>query len=179
VSLDYVDITSRITALESEKESLLRLLDYADSVSDIIEIQDQLSDVQYRLDSYNSKKLLLEGRVSYSTVKISAREERNIEHPIAMAFDVNFKEEMVDGIESAVEVFVKIIAAIPVIIILSAFLLLFIWVWRQVWHRIFKRNAGRIRYVLTPVSEQAEPSPEKKHKPFEKNDKPEAQQLDK
>lgn len=158
VSLDYVDIKSRISALETEKDNLTRLLDQADQVSDIIEIEEQLSDVQYRLDSYNSQKLILEGRVSYSTVSIRAREDRTVAHPVASAFSVNFKEEMLDGLSSAVDTLVGIITAIPVIAIVSAFVMLFIWIWRKAWNRVFKRKGGRIRYVLTPVSEAVEES---------------------
>ena len=46
VSLDYVDTKAHISALETERDNLLRLQKTTDSVSDLIEIEDRLSSVQ-------------------------------------------------------------------------------------------------------------------------------------
>lgn len=150
VSLEYVDINAHIDALENEKDNLNRLLEQSENVSDIIEIEDRLSNVQYQLDSVNGRKRLLEGRVSYSTININVHEERNVEHPIAMAFEINFTEQLVEGIENAVSVFVGILTSIPVIVIITAFVLLFIWVIRKIWRKIFKKDTY-IRYMFVPV----------------------------
>lgn len=150
VSLEYVDINAHIDALENEKDNLLRLLDQSENVSDIIEIEDRLSNVQYQLDSVNGQKRLLEGRVSYSTININVHEERNVENPIAMAFEINFAEEIISGIENAVSVFVGILTSIPVIIIITAFVLLFIWIVRKIWRKMFKKG-NNIRYMIVPV----------------------------
>ena len=167
VSLEYVDVEAHIKALEDEKASLERLMDSAETVEDIIDIQDRLSSVQAQLDSYNGQKRLLEGRVSYSTVNLDAYEERNVEHPIRKAFEVNFKERALEGIESAVEVFVGIIAAIPVIIIVTGFAILFIWLLRKIWRKVFKTDKHHIRYMWMPV----EVTPEAKQQtPVKKDD---------
>lgn len=150
LSLSYADIKAHISALENEKKNLQRLMDQTESVSEIIEIEDRLSSVQYNLDSINEQKRLLEGRVSYSSVNINAHEERNIEHPIAMAFEINFAEEFISSIEEAVSVLVGIITSIPVIIIVTAFVLLFIWILRKIWRKIFKKDK-KIKYMLVPV----------------------------
>lgn len=155
LSLNYADIKAHISALENEKANLQRLMDQTESVSEIIEIEDRLSNVQYNLDSINEQKRLLEGRVSYSSVNLNAHEERNVEHPIAMAFEINFAEEFVDSIEDAVSVLVGIITSIPVIIIVTAFALLFIWILRKIWRRIFKKDK-RIKYMLVPVGIEQE-----------------------
>ncbi len=150
VSLDYVDTKAHISALETERDNLLRLQKDTGNVSDLIEIEDRLSSVQAELDSYNGRKRLLEGRVEYSAVNLRAKEERNIEHPIRKAFSVNFKEKMIDGMETSVQVFVGIITSIPVIIIIAAFGILFIWFLKKVWKKVFKKD-GRVKYLLMPV----------------------------
>ena len=49
VTLQYVDTQAHVTALRTEEESLLRLLEQAESVEDIISIQDRLSGVRYEI----------------------------------------------------------------------------------------------------------------------------------
>ena len=150
ISLQYVDNNARLESLKTEKENLLRLMDETKAVSDIIEIEDRLSEVQYQLDSAEQQKLFMEGRVSYSEVNLTAHEERNVAHPVRKIFEVNFGEKFVDGMSAAVVVFTTILFAIPAIIIIMAFVLLFIWILRHAWIRIFKKKNG-IRYALMPV----------------------------
>ena len=126
VSLEYVDIQAHLTALENERNNLNRLQDMAVSLSEILDIQDRLSSVQAQLDSYERQRLLLQGRVKYSKVKLTARQERNIEHPIRQIFDVQFGKKLIDGLSAAFEVFVDIVVAIPVIIVITFFIILFI-----------------------------------------------------
>ena len=92
----------------------------------------------------------MEGRVEYSEVNLTAHEERNVEHPIQKAFEINFREKALEGIENAVQIFVGIITAIPAIIIITAFVILFIWLLKQILVKIFRRKDG-VRYMLMPV----------------------------
>ena len=164
ISLDYVDTKAHISALEAEKTNLERLLEGTENVSEIIEIEDRLATVQADLDSYNGQKRLLEGRVDYSTIHLQAREERNIDHPIRKAFEINFAKEMVEGIERSAQTFVAIITGIPVFIVILFFASIFIWIIRKIWKKIFKTDKG-IKYVLMPVAMSKEgkvPRPSRK-----------------
>ena len=154
VSLEYVDVEAHINALEQERDHLQSLLDSAANVTEIMEIADRLTSVQAQLDSYTSQKKLLENRVTYSTVKLNACENREVDHPIRAAFNVQFKEVMLEGLENAVNVFVGIIAAIPVIIIITAFVVLFIWILRKILPKIFKKkhNKYSYKYMFMPVA---------------------------
>ena len=143
VSLDYVDVEAHLSTLEKEVERLEELLSQATELSDILEIEDRIYNVQAQLDSYKGQKRLLEGRVSYSTVYLNAREERNVDHPVRQAFSVNFREELVDGLESAVNALVKIVVSIPLIAVLTAFATLFLWIGRKIWKRIFKKDTSK------------------------------------
>ena len=150
ISLQYVDNEARLSTLKTEKENLLKLMDSTTQVSDIIEIENRLSDIQYELDSAEQQKRLMEGRVEYSEVNLTAHEERNVEHPIQKAFEINFREKALEGIENAVQIFVGIITAIPAIIIITAFAVLFIWLLKLILTKIFRRKDG-VRYMLMPV----------------------------
>ena len=55
VTLTYVDLQSHRDALRTEQERLLQLLEQAESVEDIITIEQRLSDVRYQLESMESQ----------------------------------------------------------------------------------------------------------------------------
>lgn len=55
VTLSYVDTESHLKALRTEQETLLTLLEKAESVEDLITIQSRLSEVRYEIESYESR----------------------------------------------------------------------------------------------------------------------------
>lgn len=74
VTLQYVDLQSHLKALRIEEESLLSLLEKADKLSDLFEIQARLTEVRYQLESYESQLRVMDNQVTYSTVNLSVRE---------------------------------------------------------------------------------------------------------
>lgn len=68
VTLQYVDTESRVKALEVEQERLLELLEQAETMADLLEIEARLTDVRYELESYASQLRALENKVDYATV---------------------------------------------------------------------------------------------------------------
>lgn len=74
VTLTYVDLESRIKALESERDALLALLEKADSTSSILSIRSQLNDVIYQYESATAQLRALSEQVDYSTVEMRISE---------------------------------------------------------------------------------------------------------
>ncbi|MCC8017089.1 MAG: DUF4349 domain-containing protein [Lachnospiraceae bacterium] len=68
VTLTYVDLESHLTALRTEQETLLTMLEAAETIEDIIAIQSQLTDVRYEIESYESQLRVYDNKVNYSTV---------------------------------------------------------------------------------------------------------------
>ena len=68
VTLTYVDLQSYRDALQTEQERLLQLLEQAESIEDIITIEQRLSDVRYQLESMESQLRSYDNQVDYSTV---------------------------------------------------------------------------------------------------------------
>ena len=62
------NLQSHRDALRTEQERLLQLLEQAESVEDIITIEQRLSDVRYQLESMESQLRSYDNRVDYSTV---------------------------------------------------------------------------------------------------------------
>ena len=78
VTLTYTDVQSHIDALKTEQETLMRLMEEADQLEDVLSIQSYLTDVRYELDSYESQMRVLENRVSYSTITVDIDEVERV-----------------------------------------------------------------------------------------------------
>ncbi len=74
VTLQYVDTESHIEALETEQARLLELMEQAESMEDILSIENRLSQIRYELQSYESTLRTYDNQVNYSTVSVSVDE---------------------------------------------------------------------------------------------------------
>lgn len=74
VTLQYVDTESHIAALKTEQESLMKMLEQADSIETILAVQNQLTQVRYELESYESQKKTYDNAVAYSTIQVYVQE---------------------------------------------------------------------------------------------------------
>jgi len=74
VTLQYVDLESKKKALLTEEESLLKILESANTVEDIITVQDRLSQVRYELENMESQLRTYDNQVDYSTVNLDVLE---------------------------------------------------------------------------------------------------------
>ena len=74
VTLTYVGIQSRITALETEQARLLELLAQAENMEDLLLIEARLTEVQSELENYTSQKRVLDNKIDYSTIYLDLEE---------------------------------------------------------------------------------------------------------
>ncbi|MCM1184779.1 MAG: DUF4349 domain-containing protein [Roseburia sp.] len=74
VTLSYVDLESHKKMLQKEQERLLELLDRAETIEDIIQLESRLTDVQYQLESMESQLRTYDNLIDYSTVYLSITE---------------------------------------------------------------------------------------------------------
>ncbi len=77
VTLEYVDVESRLKALETEKQSLEQLLSSSAKLSDIITVRDRLTEVIAEIESYKSRLRTLDNLVDYTTITLNVSE---VEH---------------------------------------------------------------------------------------------------
>ncbi len=81
VTLQYVDLDSHKKALLTEQERLLALMEQAESVEDIISIEERLSEVRYQIESMESQLRTYDNKIDYSTVYLSIEEVRKYSPP--------------------------------------------------------------------------------------------------
>ncbi len=85
VTLEYVDMESHKRMLQEEQDRLLSFLEEADTVEEIISLEDRLTSVKYQIDSMESQIRTYDNKVDYSTVTIDVTEVVDytevVEHP--------------------------------------------------------------------------------------------------
>ena len=107
VTLNYVATESRVAALQAEESRLLELMEKAETMSDLLEIEKRLTEVRSDLESTTSQLRVLANKVSYATVYLDLQqvevytevEEPTVWERITGGFSENLKdigEDLVD-----------------------------------------------------------------------------------
>lgn len=121
VTLTYVDTESRVKALETERDRLLELMEQAQNMSELLEIESRLTDVRYQLESVASQLKTLENQVSYATVHLNISEVQEYTPVAEKTTWQRIAEGFVDSLEGiwegAVELFVWLLANSPYLVI--------------------------------------------------------------
>ena len=74
ITLKYTDTASHITALKTEQQRLLELLEQAESMEDILAIESKLTDIRYEMEYYQSMKNQYDNQISYATIHLDVSE---------------------------------------------------------------------------------------------------------
>ena len=98
VTLEYVDTQSRIDSLRTEQKTLMELLEKAEDIDTVLAIQNQLTEVRYELQSYESRLKVMENQVTYSTFYINIYEVQRVTVPEESSFFTKLKERFVNSL---------------------------------------------------------------------------------
>ncbi|MCD7981377.1 MAG: DUF4349 domain-containing protein [Clostridiales bacterium] len=143
VTLTYVDMESHLTALRTEQESLLAMMEQADSVESIIAIQSQLTEVRYEIESYESQLRVYDNRVNYSTVYLSIDEVERETSAAAVTFGESVRTRFSDNVYRVGQGFknfaIGFLGALPFIIVVVVIAAILIVIGRFVLKRRKKR----------------------------------------
>lgn len=118
VTLRYVAIQSRISALETEQTRLLELLAKAETTRDLLEIEERLTEVRTELEEITSQLRVMDNQVNYGTVNLSVSEVKEytvVEEPetVWQRIGTGFKQSLKSVGNGFTEIFVFIVANLP------------------------------------------------------------------
>lgn len=135
VTLDYVDLQSRIEAYKTERTTLTGLLEKAESLEDVLKIQERLSEVNYQIETYTSQMRVLENRVGYSTVTLDIQEvERVTEEKPSLGSRI--KNTFLDNVDELVDwmsdFVVNFIGGLPIILPVAVVIVVAILILRKI-----------------------------------------------
>lgn len=112
VTSDYIDLQARIDSLENQRDRLNELAAGAETTADLLEIENQLSNVQYQLESYTQQMRALSGQITYSTVDISLREVASL-----TPSGTTFPERLADAFRGGWNGFVLFVQGIVLVLV--------------------------------------------------------------
>ena len=74
ITTQYIDTQSRLEALKEQEQRLLTLIEKAQSVKELLEIEETLSEVRYKIENYTSQMQAYDNMVTFCTVNIDITE---------------------------------------------------------------------------------------------------------
>ena len=123
VTLTYVATQSRVEALEVEQQRLLELLENAETMEDLLTIEERLTDVRWELENYASQLRVLDNQVNYSTVYLDIYEVSQptvmVERTVWQKIGDGFADNTIDLWEGIVAAFVWLLSSLPYLIPLA------------------------------------------------------------
>lgn len=145
VTLKYVDMESRLKALQIEQERLFALLEKEDTLDDIIILESRLSDIRYELQNYESQLRTMDNQVQYSTVTLTIYEVERITPVIEekktlwKRIQNGLSDTMYDISEGAKDFIVWFVVNLPYLIIWGGIITIGVLVFRK-FYRKNRRN---------------------------------------
>ncbi|MBQ9513347.1 MAG: DUF4349 domain-containing protein, partial [Lachnospiraceae bacterium] len=127
VTLTYVDIQSRKKALQTEYDRLLELVREAETVEDIIALEERIATVRYEIESIESRLRTFDNQIDYSTIYLNVREVIHFTPVAPMSawerIRTGFAESLYDVGHGMKEFVIGFVIALPKIVVFLAVIL--------------------------------------------------------
>ncbi len=107
VTEQYTDIEARLASATLREERVLKILENADRLDDVLSLERELADIRYEVESYTGSLRKYDSQVNYSTVTISLSEVTVITPtpPKTLTFGERLSKGFKSGIENFVDGF--------------------------------------------------------------------------
>lgn len=130
VTLEYVDMASHKKTLQAEHDRLLELMEQAESIEDIITIEQRLSNVQYQIESMEAQLRTYDNKVDYSTVYLDVNEVQELtpvqEETLWERISGGFMDDLKRIGNGALEIVVALLVHIPTLLLWALIVALFV-----------------------------------------------------
>lgn len=142
----YNDVSVQIEALEIQQARLLEMMDKAETIEDMILVEQRLTEVQTSLNSYKTQRESMDTDVKYSTVTMTVDEvkEYSDTHPnFFQQIGEAFKDGMRSFFYNTEDLLIAFVYMLPYLVILG--IIIFFLVKKQVFKNFhpFRRRKNR------------------------------------
>ncbi|MFT5819044.1 MAG: hypothetical protein ACI8ZM_000266 [Crocinitomix sp.] len=120
VTEEYVDVEARINTKKELKIRFIALLDKAETIAKIMEVEREITALQAEIESYEGRLKYLSGSVKYATINLTYY--RTIEVPVE--FDNKFESAFSNGWQATVWFFVGLVSIWPMLVLIAVILLI-------------------------------------------------------
>lgn len=125
VTLTYADTESRKKALKTEEERLLKIMESAETVEDLITVESRLAEVRYELESIESQLRTYDNKIDYTTVYLYLEEVEKFtpveKESAGQRIAEGFVESVVSIRDGIVEFFVWFVIHVPQLVLFGIF----------------------------------------------------------
>ena len=146
ITLTYADTASRMKSLETQRDALIEMMGRAETLEDLLTIQDHLYNIQYELEYYASQIRLYDNQVEYSSVSVKLQEVKIYTEPVEEpeTFGERIAAAFKEGLEGAGEFFKDLViflaGSLPTLLLMAAIIIVIIVLIRKC---IKKRRARK------------------------------------
>jgi len=145
ISDQYYDTAARLSNLEVQEKRLLELLEQAGQLADLLEIERELANVRYEIETLTASLKRMDSKVSYSTVNIALQEV--FEYKEKVTPPRTFADRIMDAFEGSADNFldfcedllIAVIYAAPMLLFFAVIILAVIFVIRLI-RKVFRRK---------------------------------------
>lgn len=126
VTSQYYDTQARLTAYSTQEARLLEMMELAETVEDVITIEEKLTELRYQIEALQSTLNNWDRKVSYSTVNLSIEEveEYTPEKSASPSYGQRLLNSLQDSLRDIGDFFadllILLVAALPVLLIIAA-----------------------------------------------------------
>lgn len=126
ISAQYYDTEARLTAYETQEQRLLEMLEIAETVEDIISIEEKLTELRYKIESLQSSLNSWDRQVNYSSICLNVEEVEK--YTPEASIQPSYGEKLIDALEGGLsgfvgfvgDAFIALVGALPVILVLGS-----------------------------------------------------------
>lgn len=144
VTLSYVDLESHKKALLTEQDRLLELIEQAETIEDLIYIEERLSQVRYEIGSMESQLRTYDNKIDYTTIYLYVKEVKRVTEPEEDSFlgkvSTRFKDNLIDVCENLVDFTIWFISSIPYFIVWAIIIIIVVKGWKLLRKRRGNKN---------------------------------------
>ena len=149
VTAQYYDTQARMNAYKTQEARLLEMMEAAESVEDIILLEDRITELRYQIESLQSSLNNWDRRVRYSTVSLQLNEvkEYTPETPVQLGYGERLVRAFRDGLRSVGSFFkdflLWFVEALPTLVLLAVLLIVLLPLGKKLSRRSRECRAAR------------------------------------
>ena len=167
VTAQYYDTQARLTTYQAQEKRLLELLDKAETVSDVIEVENELTEVRYRIESLQTSLRNWDRRVSWSSIFLTINEVSEYTPEVQKGYGERLKEALLEGIDNLSWYFVDFVEALPVLAFFLLLLIILILILKRIIRSPKRAERRRARKEAKAAATAAKTEPAAEGKPEE------------
>ena len=160
ITSEYRDTESRLATYRTEEERLLAMLEKAETVEDMLNIEDRLATVRYNIESLTGTLQGWDSLVSYSTLYLSIREVKTYTVTEEPGYWESVKIAFRNSLNAIAGFFTGLlrwlIGALPILVLLAAVAWVIVFLARRA---LRKRRAAAPKAPTAPVVPAAPATP--------------------